>query len=133
MDTQIIHLDTSFLARAVHAGSHESEKIKSWLRSGEVLSMSTVAWAEYLCGGPETDEDLSLANQVVPNRVDFTEEMASLSARLFNETGRRRSMLRDCMIAATAITKRARIATANLKDFQKFERFGLVLAPTEHH
>ena len=42
-------------------------------------------------------------------------------------------MLTDCMIAATAITERASIATANLKDFQKFERFGLSLAPTAPH
>ena len=33
----------------------------------------------------------------------------------------------------TAITEQASIATANPKDFRKFEPFGLVLAPTEPH
>lgn len=59
--------------------------------------------------------------------------MAALSVRLFNESGRRRATLMDCMIAATAITERTRIATANLKDFRKFERFGLILAPIGPH
>ena len=130
----MIHLDTNFLVCATtHADSHESEKIKEWLRSREVLGMSTIAWAEYLYGGPNPDEDLSFANRIVTHRIDFTEEMAALAARLFNETGRRRSMSRDCMIAATAITKQACIATVNLKDFRKFERFGLILASTEPH
>lgn len=130
----MIHLDTNFLVGATtHADSHESERVKAWLRSGDVLGMSSVAWAEYLCGGPKTDEDISLANQIVTHRVDFTEEMAALSEKLFNDSGRRRGMFTDCMIAATAITERAPIATANLKDFQKFERFGLTLAPTAPH
>ncbi len=130
----MIHLDTNFLVRATtHADSHESERVKAWLRSGEVLGMSSVAWAEYLCGGSKTDEDISFANQIVTHRIDFTEEMAALSAKLFNDSGRRRGIFTDCMIAATAITKRARIATANLKDFQKFERFGLALMPPTSH
>lgn len=130
----MIHLDTNFLVCATaHADSHEGERVKEWLRSGEVLGMSSVAWAEYLCGGSKTDEDISFASQIVTHRIDFTEEMATLSAKLFNDSGRRRGMFTDCMIAATAIAKRTPIATANLKDFRKFERFGLVLAPTEPH
>ena len=66
-------------------------------------------------------------------RVDFTEEMATLSTHLFNESGRRRRLMTDCMIAATAITERACIATSNQKDFRKFERFGLTFAPTNLH
>lgn len=130
----MIHLDTNFLVGATsNADSHESEQAKEWLRSGEVLGMSSVAWAEYLCGGPKTDEDLSLANRIVTHRVDFTEEMAALSAKLFNASGRQRGMFTDCMIAATAIAEQTPIATANLKDFRKFERFGLTLAPIHPH
>ena len=134
MAVRVIHLDTNFLVGATsHAGSHESERVKEWLRSGEILSMSSVAWAEYLCGRSKTDEDISLANQIVTYRIDFTEEMAALSAKLFNDSGQRRGMFTDCMIAATAITEQASIATANLKDFQQFERFGLTFAPTNPH
>ena len=129
----MIHLDTSFLIRTIHADFPESEIVHEWLRAGEVLSMSTVAWAEYLCGGTLPDESPTLAARIVTRRVDFTEEMATLSARLFNESGRRGGMLRDCMIAAAAMTERASIATANLKDFRKFERFGLIVAPIAPH
>ena len=126
----MIHLDASFLIRATYTDSPESETILEWLRAGEALCMSTIAWAEYLCGSPLADEDLALSARIVTRRVDFTEEMAILSARLFNDSGRHRKMLTDCMIAATAITQQASVATVNLKDFQKFEPFGLILAPT---
>ena len=130
----MIHLDTSFLTRTLSANPLESGKVLEWLRAGEILGMSTVAWAEYLCGGESlSDENYSLASQIVIRRVDFTEEMATFSARLFNESGRRRGMLTDCMIAAAAITERASIATANPKDFRKFERFGLTLASIASH
>ena len=129
----MIHLDTNFLIRAISADSLESGKVKEWLRFGEVLGMSSVAWAEYLCAGPNTDEDLFLAGRIVAHRVDFTEEMAALSAKLFNGSGRRRGTFTDCMIAAAAIAEQASIATANLKDFRKFERFGLVLTPAGPH
>lgn len=133
MDVRIIHLDTSFLVRAVHADSHESQKTKEWLHAGKILGMSTVAWAEYLYGGQDSDEDPLLVARIVAHQVDFTVEMAVLAARLFNGTGRCRNMSRDCMIAATAIAEGASIATANLKDFQRFERFGLALAPANPH
>ena len=129
----MIHLDTSFLVRATHAGTPESEIVREWIRAGEVFCMSTVAWTEYLCGESLTDEELLLATRIVSRRIDFTEEMAALSAKLFDDSGRRRRMVADCMIAATAITERAPIATSDLKDFRKFERFGLTLAPTNFH
>ena len=130
----MIHLDASFLVYAtICPGSPESNLTLEWLRSGEILGMSAIAWAEYQCGKPPSNQDLQLARRIVARQIDFTEEMAALTARLFNETGRRRRMFTDCMIAATAIAEQASIATANLKDFRKFERFGLILAPTSPH
>ena len=129
----MIHLDASFLIRALNASPHEGGKVLEWLHAGEILCMSAVAWTEYLCGGPLENEDLLQAAQIVTHRVEFTEEMATLSAHLFNASGRRRRLMTDCMIAATAITERACIATSNLKDFRKFEPFGLILAPVGPH
>lgn len=129
----MIHLDTSFLIRATHAGSPESGIVQEWIRTGETFCMSAVAWTEYLCGESLTDEELLLATRIVSRRIDFTVEMATLSAKLFDGSGRRRRMVTDCMIAATAITERTPIATSDLKDFRRFERFGLTLAPTSFH
>ena len=125
----MIRLDANFLICAAEKHSPESERVKEWLRGGETLCISTIAWAEYLCGKPLAEPDPPFAKRIVTRQVDFTDEMAALSARLFNKTGRHRRMFVDCMIAATAIAEQARIATANLKDFRKFEPFGLNLMP----
>ena len=88
--------------------------------------MSAVAWAEFLCG-PLHPSELALAQDIVAVRRDFTAQDATLAARLFNESGRRRGSLSDCMIAATALVDGAPIATVNVVDFRRFESFGLEL------
>lgn len=123
----MIHLDTSFLVRALLAGSLEDERLRSWLSAGEPLGISAVAWAEFLCG-PVEPSGMELVGLVVPDPVPFAEGEAVLAARLFNESGRRRGTLADCMIAATAIRAGATLATENPKDFRRFAPAGLVLA-----
>ncbi len=88
--------------------------------------MSAIAWAELLCGPVEAGH-LDLAGRVVSERVPFLEEDALLSARLFNESGRRRGSLMDCMIAASALRATAALATANVSDFRRFAAHGLAL------
>lgn len=123
----MIHLDTSFLIRALVPGTTEDVRLREWLRAYESLAISTIAWSEFLCG-PATEEQSDLAARIVPERTPFDEVDARLSARLFNETGRRRGSITDCMIAASAMNSRARLATANEDDFRRLERSGLVLA-----
>lgn len=123
----MIHLDTSFLIRALDRGSLEDGKLRRWIQQGELLSMSAVAWAELLCG-PLTPAEMELANGIVKHRHEFTTEHAEVAARLYNESGRRRGSLVDCMIAAAALLEGAQIATANEADFRRFERSGLLLA-----
>ena len=89
--------------------------------------MSVIAWAEFLCG-PIDETALSLASLVVGRRPEFTEEMATISAGLFNDSGRRRGTMIDCMIAAAAVAEGARVATTNPADFSRFETLGLALA-----
>jgi len=122
----MIHLDTSFLIRALAHGSAEDRALRKWVKDGEPLGMSTVAWAELLCG-PLEETHLELATRIVSKRVAFLEEDSILSARLFNESGRRRGSLVDCMIAASALRAREPLATANAADFRRFATFGLTI------
>lgn len=67
----MIHLDTSFLIRALIPGSPEDHKLREWVRVGETLAISTVAWAEFLCG-PLNETELVLATQIIGKHSDFT-------------------------------------------------------------
>lgn len=121
---EMIHLDTSFLIRALVRDSAEDRALRKWLKDGEPLGMSTVAWTELLCG-PLEESHLELATRVVSRRVAFLEEDAAVSARLFNESGRRRGSLIDCMIAASALRAGEPLATAKVGDFRRFAALGL--------
>ena len=123
----MIHLDTSFLVRALVAGTPEEAKLRMWLGQGEGLIMSAVAWAEFLCGPIDVD-DLELAERFVERQVNFTADQAMVAARLFNESGRRRGTLIDCMIGAAALADGAAIATSNPADFNRFGAAGVKIA-----
>jgi predicted nucleic acid-binding protein len=123
----VIHLDTSFLVRALAAGTPQDGRLRAWLAAGEPLGMSAVAWAEFLCG-PVAPASVELVGRVVHDRVPFGEGEAVFAARLFNESGRRRGSLADCMIAATAIRAGVALATENPGDFRRFTAAGLSLA-----
>lgn len=123
----MIHLDTSFLIRALIPGTPEETKLRGWLGEGTVLAMSSVAWAEFLCG-PLGSIDRELADRFIERRRDFTSDQAALAARLFNESGRRRAMIIDCMIGAAALADDAPVATSNEGDFSRFAAAGLELA-----
>ena len=107
-------------------GSTEDGTFRDWLRAGEPLGTSCIAWTEFLCGPLEQDQ-VELASVIVPLRVPFGEEHSSLAARLFNQSGRRRGSLVDCMIASTALLSDAALATANAGDFRRFFEAGLRL------
>ena len=123
----MIHLDTSFLILALDAGSPQSRELSAWIDAGVMLGMSAIAWTEFLCG-PLSSAQLAAADSIVGPRADYTGEDAAVAARLFNETGRRRGTLRDCMIASVALRDGARLATGDETDFRRLEAFGLQLA-----
>ena len=123
----MIHLDTSFLIRALIPGTPEETRLRGWLREGKALIMSSVAWAEFLCG-PLGSIDRELADRFIEGRRDFTPDQAALAARLFNESGRRRALIIDCMIGAAALSDGAPVATSNREDFSRFTAAGLELA-----
>lgn len=123
---RMIHLDTSFLISALRPGSAEDRRLRAWSAAKERVAASAVAWAEFLCG-PLSATHLDEADRIVGPRVDFTGGDAALAARLFNDAGRRRGTLPDCMIAVVALGRGARVATADEADFRRFEAFGLEL------
>ncbi len=123
----MIHLDTSFLIRALTVGTPEDRKLRDWIGRGESLAMSTVAWGEFLCG-PLSRREVKLADAIIEPRRDFTSEHAAVAARIFNDSGRRRGSLIDCMIAAVALADGAPIATTNMSDFRRFEDSGVKTA-----
>ena len=120
------HLDTSFLIRALLAGSPEDIALRRWLRRGEALGISSIAWAEFLCGPRDPSHD-RFARRVLGEPVAFTAEDAAWAAEYFARSGRRRGTLADCMIAAVAVREGAALATANPSDFVRLRDSGLVL------
>jgi predicted nucleic acid-binding protein len=122
----MIHLDTSFLIHGLVRGSVEDRALRKWLGEGERLGMNAVAWTELLCG-PLAENHRELAARIVSERVPFLEEDAVIGARLFNQSGRRRGSLLDCMIAASALRAKEPLATANASDFRRFSTQGLAI------
>lgn len=120
----MIHLDTSFLIRALVQDSPQDAQLRAWLATGERLAMSVIAWSEFLCG-PVEPASVELVAQIVSRRVPFGEEEAVLAAELFNGSGRRRGSMIDCMIAASAIRADATLAIQNPSDFRRLEATGL--------
>ncbi len=123
---RVIHLDTSFLIGSLVRGSAADRQLRAWLVAGEPVSANAIVWTEFLCG-PLDDAGIAVAARLVPDPEPYTPDDAEIAARLFNESGRRRGTLADCMIAATAIRVEAALATRNPSDFRRFESRGLHL------
>ncbi len=122
-----LHLDTNLLVDLVTAGSPHFATIRQWLREGEKLAASSIAWSEF-CNGPISAEQKEAVFGVLEQRVeDFTRTHAEDASRLFNRTGRRRGSHADCMIAAAAIGADLPVATRNVTDFERFVPMGLKL------
>ena len=123
----MIHLDTDYLIAALPAVSPEGVRLRDWLRANEPLTMSAMAWAEFLCG-PLDAGDEALARALLHHVEPMTAADAKRGAELFNATGRRSRTLADCLIAANAMHCGAPMATVNVEDFEPFVAHGLVLA-----
>lgn len=123
----MIRLDTNFLIQALVPNSAAEAKLQTWIKDGEVLAISSIAWSEFLCG-PLTQDDETLAQVLFPAPEPFLPSDAIKAAELFNATGRRSRSLADCQIAAVALRCNARMATGDVADFTVFESHGLTLA-----
>lgn len=124
-----IHLDTSFLINAMRPDRPEKSQLEEWLDQGADIEISAFAWAEFWCG-PATAEHRKAARDLLPEPIPLTGADAEIAARLFNLTGRRRRLFRDCVIAAVAMSSNAAVATRNVADFRRFESEGLTVLTT---
>ena len=122
-----IHLDTSFLIRALDPSYPEGEHLVGWLTENRRVVVSTVAWSEFLCG-PTSEREERTAARLLDRQIALGTAEATAAARLFNLGDRRKHSLRDCLIAATAMLDGAALATGNPRDFERFVGAGLVLA-----
>jgi len=123
----MICLDTNYLILGVREGSPEAAELVGWFQQGEELIVASPAWYEFLCG-PVTGAQIAAITAFLSRVIPFSELEASKAAELFNLAGRRRALRFDSMIAATAITAGARLATNNLSNFEVFVPHGLNLA-----
>jgi predicted nucleic acid-binding protein len=123
----MIHLDTSFLIQALRSGSPQEERLLGWLAGTEPVLVSSIVWAEFRCG-PAGDEVVELARTLLGQPVALGAKEAERAAELFNASGRGRGSLFDCLVAASALEAGARLATGNVRDFERFRSAGLELA-----
>ena len=124
---KMVHLDTSFLIRALVAESAEAGRLRQWLRDRRPVAVSTLVWSEFLCG-PLDEVALSVAGRIAYRHVPMGTQEATEAARLLNHGGRKRGSFPDCVIAATAKVAGAELATSNAADFRRFRDAGLELA-----
>lgn len=122
----MICLDTNYLIGGITQGSAESKELIAWTKAGEALIAPMPAWYEFLCG-PVTNVQIATLRAFLEKIVPFGESQAIEAARIFNATGRKRSLRVDCMIAATAMQEAAQLATNNRSDFKPFVPLGLQL------
>ena len=123
----MIHLDTNILIDLVTAYPPQVATVKSWLQEGQILTVSAVAWSEFL-NGPHTLTQKDAVRAILQGGIrSFEEDQAEQASRLFHQTGRRRGSHADCMIAAAALCSREPVATRNISDFERFIPYGLLL------
>jgi len=125
MAQTVIHLDTSFLIRALIAGTAEANSVQQWINGGRILRISAVVWTEFVCG-PLDSRDLSFAATILAEPVPFAADDGVRAGELFNQIGRRRRSLIDCMIAAALIGADASLDTSNRAEFERMRGLRLM-------
>ena len=123
----MICLDTNYLVRGLVAATPEAANLVKWLKKGEVLCASSIAWYEFTCG-PVDPEGLKLGRSLLAGGIlAFDEMQAAQAARLFNAVGRPRRLRVDAIVATAAMAAGASLATGNKRDFLPFVGHGLKL------
>ena len=123
----MICLDSGYLVRGLIDATPEAASLIKWIKKGEVLCASSIAWYEFACGPVDTDGMKLCRSLLAGGILPFDEIQAAQAARLFNVTGRLRRLRVDAIVAAAAMVAGARLATGNKRDFLPFVGHGLKL------
>lgn len=123
----MIYVDTNYLIRGLMKGSKEAAELTLWYESGDLIFSPAPAWFEFLCG-PVTQTQVNIIRAFLTGGISpFEEPQAAQAAHLYNAIGRVRQFRIDAMIAGSAISAGAPLATSNAKDFRRFVPHGLTL------
>jgi predicted nucleic acid-binding protein len=124
----MICLDANFLIGGVSESRPESRHLLAWAAAGETFCTAAPAWYEFLCGPVTPAQIETMLAFLQGGIIPFSADQAQVAARLYNAAERPRRLRVDAMIAATAISHRAALATLNTADFKHFTSHGLELA-----
>ena len=126
----MIHFDTNALI-VLPVWARQGHPVIARLERGVVASVCSLVWYEFV-SGPVSEQEVHLARAVLQNRIaEVSAADAELGARLFNLTGRRRSLKTGALIAVCAINAGAEFVTLDHADFEPFCAHGLRLSPID--
>jgi predicted nucleic acid-binding protein len=113
-----VHLDTDFLIHALSSPGKERRKLLALADSEAELELSAVAWYEF-SRGPRTPQQLAVARTFFGERgiVAFDEHIVDHAADVFRQLGSPRKRAADIAIGVTAVVRKAKLCTANARDF----------------
>ena len=64
----MIHVDTNILIEIVTLGSPMAKKLAEWLKTGEQLATSAIAWSEFL-SGPVSEHQINGVKTVLADQI----------------------------------------------------------------
>ena len=116
----MIYVDTNYLIRGLLKNSKEATELTQWYRSGDLIFSPAPAWYEFLCG-PVTMPQVNIIRAFLSGGISpFEEPQAARAAHLYDTIGAVRHFRIDAIIAGTAISAGAPLATSNMQDFRRF-------------
>lgn len=126
----MIILDTDALIEILQKGSKKGDQIFRILKNSHEEIATTSLNLHEIVYGLIKNQSLNIMAELAGFRaIGFTKSDAMLSAKMEFELERKgmKTARLDCMIAAIAINKGAKLCTLNTKHFKRFEKFGLKL------
>jgi predicted nucleic acid-binding protein len=116
------HLDTDFMLKAISAKGPEQTLLRRLSNTDAAIEISAIAWYEF-CRGPRSPDQEALARSFLEadGIIPFDEAVAASAADLFRRLGSPRKRAADIAIAATALSRGARLLSANSRDYSGIE------------